>query len=179
MWQLAFCLNEGHFIFVCHGLLITSFFYSCPTSWTKSRGRSTQSRKLFQYLNGLLNWIFLAASFTSFAQVSITPLKAIWAFNPYVLLWLFSATMGYLWVLIWPWLLILGDKSYFDTYFGKILWIFSKTQQYTLGKLTTLLLCSWLKAATTLNRCKNVSDKYFFHFCGINLLINLSPDQNY
>jgi len=46
-----------------------------------------------------------------------------------------------------------GDKSYFDTYFGKMLWKFSKTQQYTLSKFTTLSLCLWLKTATTLNCC--------------------------
>ena len=60
--------------------------------------------------------------------------------------------------------MIFTDKSYFDTYFRKMLWKFSKTQQYTVGKFTTLSLCSWLKTATTLNCCKNVSDKYFFQF---------------
>ncbi len=74
--------------------------------------------------------------------------------------------------------MIFGDKSYFNTYFRKMLWIFFKTHN---APWTNSLPLRYVRdeTATKLDCYKNVSDNIFFHFFLHKSINNLSPVQNY
>ncbi len=75
--------------------------------------------------------------------------------------------------------MIFGDKSYFKHILGKCFEFFQNSTMHR-GQIHYPYVMFGMKTATKLDCYKNVSDKYFFpfFFC-INLLINLSPVQNY
>ncbi len=135
----------------------------------------------------LMKWtVFLQCRRQIFMSLSFFAEQVILELNPYVLLGTFSSTKGCCWVLIWPQLfLVFQQMEWFlvtnlilTHILGKCFEFFSKLNN---APWTNSLPLRYVRdeTSTKLDCYKNVSDKYFFPFFLHNLLINLSPVQNY